>query len=179
MNIDYLYSVINLYLKKENEHSKTNMKIIKKGDNLKFNINMDSSDYNNTTFFFPMDLFDTNMEYILGMYKNNHVVIDEKYEYDQLKDECHYSLVLKNGRKLFLDGFSIEYLTKIRNIIYKDSVSEDELKFKYNDLVNDNYGFQNNLQPSFAGFASFKSILLISIFFLVVLIVSLVYFLQK
>lgn len=173
MNIDYLYSIMNLYFRKEDKDNKTNMKIVKKNDNVEFNFNMNLNDPNKTCFFFPMDLFDENLDTLLSLYKDSSVIIDEKYSYDRKKDYCKYYAQFKNGRKMQLNGFEISYINKIRYSLYNKNIKINELNLKFNDELNYESG---QLTPAYSGFASFKSILLISIFFLVILVVSLIYF---
>ncbi len=173
MNIEYLYSIMNLYFRKENKDCKTSMKIVKKNENIEFNFNMNSGGSNKTCFFFPMDLFDENLDTLLSFYKNSSVIVDEKYQYDRKQDYCKYYAQFKNGRKIQLNGFDISYINKIRNSLYNKVIKINELNLKLNDELNYDNG---RLTPAYSGFASFKSILLISVFFLVVLVVSLIYF---
>ena len=174
MNIDYLYSIMNLYFKKENNIDKACMKIVKKNDNLEFNFNMNSNDPNKTCFFFPEDLFEENMNNILGFFKDNSVLIDEKYNYDKEKDCCNYNVEFQNGRKITFDGFSVKYISDIRNSIYNKTLNTNEIDAKFDEEFN--YNLNNKFTPAYTGFASFKSILLISLFFLIVLVISLIYF---
>ena len=177
MNIDYLYSIIKLYLKKENDELKINTRIVKKEDNIEININMKEDDFNKTTFYIPFDTFQENLDNLINMYKENTVVTDEKYNYDKNSDKCDYYVNFKNGRKISFENLSIEYLNNIRNSIYKN-VNNGDYQFINNDITDYLANYQNNIQPAYTGFASFKSILLISIFFLIVLILSIVFFMK-
>lgn len=175
MNIDYLYSIINLYLRKENNESKTNMIVTQKDDNVEFKFNMNIEDPNTTTFLFPIDLFEENLNNIVNLYQNNQVVIDEKYDYNKEKDICEYYIKFKNGRKVTFENLSINYLKDIRSYLYSSSLNLNEINMTNIKDIDFNK-FQNNFTPAYTGFASFKSILLISLFFLVVLVVSLICF---
>ena len=174
MNIDYLLSIINLYLKRENDTSRTNMTITKKNENVEFYINMKETDPSKTSFFIHEDILD----YILSLYKDNVIIIDEKYEYDRNRDLGHYEVEFKNGRKLSFNDFSIKDINNIRNSLYNITINKDEIRLKFSDDFNYNYNYQNNLNYSYAGFTSFKAVLLISIFFFIVLIISLVFFMK-
>lgn len=175
MNIDYLYSIINLYLKKENNDAKTNMVITKKDEKVEIKFNMNADDPNTTCFLFPLDLFEENLNNIVNLYKNNQVIQDEKYDYNKEKDLCQYYIKFQNGRKVTFENLSINHLKNIRNYLYSSSLNLNEINMqKINNI--DFEKFDNNLEPAYAGFASFKSILLISLFFLVVLVVSLICF---
>ena len=175
MNIDYLYSIMNLYFKKENNADKACMKIVKKDENLEFNFNMNFNDPNKTCFFFPLSLFEENIDSILSLFKNNSVMIDEDYSYDNQKDCCNYTVKFKNGRVITFDGFSVNYISEIRNSIYNKTLHNSAIDIKIDKDLNYN-NLNNKFVPAYTGFASFKSILLISLFFLIVLVISLIYF---
>ena len=175
MNIDYLYSIINLYFREENDKSKTNMVVVKKDDNVEFKFNMDIDDSNTTSFLIPLDVFEENLSNIVNLYKNNQVIQDEKYDYNKEKDICEYYIMFKNGRKVTFENLSINQLKNIRNYLYTTSLNLNEINLSKRQNI-DFEKFQNNFAPAYTGFASFKSILLISLFFLIVLVVSLIYF---
>lgn len=176
MNIDYLYSIINLYLKREKDTSRTNMVISKKEDNLEFNVNMQENDPNKTIFVFPYDIFAENMDNILSLYKDNILVIKEDYKYNKDSDTCKYTVEFKNGRKISFKGFSIHDVNKIRNSIYNITIDKEKIRLNINDNLDFDMKYQNNFKYSYAGFTSMKEVLFISVFFFVVLVVSLFLF---
>ena len=124
MNIGYLYSIIDLYLKKEKENKKTNLSIQKKDDIVEFNFNMNSSLDEKTTCKLSIDDVNIELWKILNIYKQNIMIIAEKYDD---KDNYHYEVLLQNGRCLSFDGFNLLEINRIRNILYNITINSNEI----------------------------------------------------
>ena len=69
MNIDYLNSIIDLYLKKENDIKKTILSIKKLDDVIDFSFNMKKDNDDKTTFVIPTDEFNKYLARFLNKYK--------------------------------------------------------------------------------------------------------------
>lgn len=128
MDTEYLYSIIDLYLKNENDNRKTSLNIEKKDDIVEFNFNMDLNSPDKTTCKLKID--DVNLEIwkILNIFRQNVIIIDEKY--DDNKNKCHYEVIFQNGRKLSLNGFNFLEINRVRNILYNITINSNELHLK-------------------------------------------------
>ena len=124
MNIEYLYSIIDLYLKREKEDKKTNLSIQKKDDIVEFNFNMNSTLDEKTTCKLSLDDVNIELWKILNIYKQNIMIINEKYDD---KDNYHYEVLLQNGRCLSFDGFNLLEINRIRNILYNITINSNEV----------------------------------------------------
>ena len=167
MDINYLYSIVNLYLKKEKGNKKANLSLIKDNERIKFRLNMDKDDVDVTSFDISSDeLFENdNFKKLITMYKDKTIVIDEKF------DNKVYNILLNNGRRLTFENFSIIELNDIRNIIYDIKFQKEEIRIDFLDDEDIDNKYYYTLRPT--GFANFKTILVIAVCFLVVFIVSL------
>ena len=58
-NCEYLYSILSLYLKKENDEKKTNLSISKMKDKVVFGFNMKKNTLDKTTYDLPLDMIDS------------------------------------------------------------------------------------------------------------------------
>lgn len=171
MNIEYLYSIINLYLKNENEKNKACLNIQKKDSNIEFKFTMRSDNPDKTIFMLPLELVNKYWYNFLNKYKDNLLVIDEKYNYDSVKNTCYYYVLFKNGRTLSFDGFSITEINSLRNCLYTIRIDSDEIRVNLEEDKKPKYQPQLNLQT--AGFSSFKIIFFITLFILDIFVVSL------
>ncbi len=170
MNIDYLYSIINLYLKKEKANLKINLNMRNDGDKITFKFNMDKDDPNKTDFSLPYDEVNQELVNILKTIKQNQMIIDEKYQNKQ--SDYHYSVLFQNGRSLSFDGFSLVELNNIRNILYDIQINSSELRLT--DLNQERkmaYTPLPKLQQ--AGFASYTTLFLVALFLTDVFIIAL------
>lgn len=174
MNISYLYSIVELYLKKENDEKKTNLSIIKTDNNkIQFNFNMNKIDSEITSFWLPVEkVFENNNFYrLMKDYKQNLIIIDEKYNCDN-QNSCYYYILLNNGRSISFKNFSIIDINSIRNIIYDIKFQKEEIRIKFeDDKEENNTKYYFRLQRT--GFASLKTICVVGICFLIVFVLSL------
>lgn len=172
MDINYLYSIVDLYLKKETSEKKTNLHITKILNNrIQFNFNMDEKDVDVTSFSIPSEeVFENDNFYqLIRTYKQNNIIIDEKCSDD---DSGYYYVLFNNGRKITFENFTVIEFNSIRNIIYDIKFQKQEIRIKFDDVnkVNDKkYYYQ--LQPT--GFVNFKTLCGVTICFIIVLIASL------
>lgn len=172
MNINYLFSIITLYLTKEEER-KTNLNIVKQVNNkVRFNFSMNQSANDVTTFVLPYDIVmqDTNLTTMLKTYKQNLMIIDEKYEYNKIDQTCYYYALLNNGRVLTFNNFSIEEVNNIRNVLYDIKIQKEEIRVIF-DEEEDERPKAYRLQE--AGFTSYRTLFLVTVCFLGILILSL------
>jgi len=167
MDINYLYSIVNLYLKKENNDKKTNLSLVKDNERIKFSFNMNKDDIDVTSFIISYDeLFENdNIKNLIQTYKDKTIVIEEKL------DNNVYSILLNNGRRLTFENFSVLELNDIRNLVYDIKFQKEEIRIDFLDDEDIDNKYYYTLKPT--GFANFKTILVIAICFLVVFIVSL------
>ena len=170
MNIEYLYSIIDLYLKNEDENSKAHLNIQKKDNDIEFSFAMRSSP-DKTNFLLPLDLVNNYWYTFLNKYKSDLLIIDEKYEYDKVNNTCYYYVLFKNGRVLSFNGFNIMEINSLRNCLYTIRINSDEIRVKTDEEIEPKYKPQLNLQV--AGFSSFKTLFFITLFILDIFMVSL------
>ena len=125
MNINYLYSIIELYLKKETDDKRTNLNIIRENNQIHFKFNMNKNDSDMTSFSLLSDVVLENnvLSSLIKLYKKQNIIIDEKYEVDKVNGSCYYYALFNNGRSISFRNFSLVEINNIRNIIY-------DIKFK-------------------------------------------------
>ena len=167
MDINYLYSIVNLYLKKENNDKKTNLSLVKDNERIKFSFNMNKDDIDVTSFIISYDeLFENdNIKNLIQTYKDKTIVIEEKL------DNNVYSILLNNGRRLTFENFSVLELNDIRNVIYDIKFQKEEIRIDFIDDEDIDNKYYYTLNPT--GFISLKNILMIAVCFVIVFIVSL------
>ena len=170
MNIEYLYSIIELYLNNENEKDKVHLNIQKKDNNIEFSFTMRKNP-DKTTFVLPLDEVNNYWYDFLNKYKEELLIIDEKYEYDKVNDTCYYYVLFKNGRVLSFHGFNIMEINSLRNCLYSIRINSDEIRVNLKEEKEPQYKPKLTLQT--AGFSSFKTLFFITLFILDVFIVSL------
>lgn len=170
-NYEYLYSVLNLYLNKENDVRKTNLHIFKANDKVTFGFNMKEKDLDKTTCDIPFNDFMTCISKIIAIYKNDIMIIDEKYDYNNINQTCYYYVKLKNGRILSFDGFSVLEVNNIRNILYNINTYKEEIRVKLEKEDGVSMNYKPALQET--GFISFKYIALIVGIFSLIFVLSL------
>jgi len=171
MNIDYLYSIVNLYLKKENNNKKTILSINKKDDNIEFSFNMIKDNEDKTTFVIPYEEFKVHQIEFIKLYKEELLIIDEKYSYDNATSTCYYYVLFNSGRIVSFRGFTVLEMNNIRNILYDIKINTDEVRLDSNEKKEMVYKPRLRLEQ--AGFSSYATLFLVVIFFLMVLVISL------
>ena len=171
MDIGYLYSIIDLYLKNEDDSNKTSLNIRRIDNNIEFRFTMKHDNPDKTIFTIPVEVVNNYWYKFLNKYKSDLMIIDEKYEYDKVKKTCYYYLLLLNGRTLSFDGFSITEINGIRNCLYSIRIDSDEIRVNLDEEIEPKYKPQLRLQT--AGFSSFKTIFVVTLVLLDVLVVSL------
>ena len=174
MNLNYFRSILELYLNKEKEY-KTNLGIVKYQNNkVKVNFTMNNKQMDTTNFFMEYDVFmdNDNLKELFKNYKQDLIVIDEKYEYDKLHETCYYCIMFANSRILSFKNFSLEEINNIRNLIYDIKYNPNEIKVIVEDEEKTGY-YNGNLRLGQTGFAGFLTLFLVVIWFLNVLIITL------
>lgn len=171
MDIGYLYSIIDLYLKNEDDSNKACLNIKKNDTNIEFRFTMRYDNPDKTIFTLPIKMVNDYWYKFLNRFKSDLIIIDEKYEYDKIKETCYYYVILLNGRTISFDGFNTIEINGIRNCLYTIKIDSDTIRVKLGDEKTPKYKPQLSLQV--AGFSSFKTILFIILFILDALFVSL------
>ena len=162
MNLSYFMSILDLYLSKEKEH-KTNLSIVKfQSDKIKVNFTMNYNLEETTSFFVNYDSFmeRENLCNLFKIYKEDLIVIDEKYEYDKLSETCYYCILLSNGRILSFKNFTLNEINKLRNYLYNIKYNPEEIKIVLDDNEHDGYYFKRFAYGQ-GGFASFLTLFII------------------
>lgn len=171
MNIGYLYSIIDLYLNNEDDDNKASLSILKLDNNIEFRFTMRHDNPEKTIFTLPTEIVNNYWYEFLNKYKSKQMIIDEKYEYDKVKETCYYYILLLNGRTLSFDGFTILEINGIRNCLYTIRIDSDEIRVNMDEEKEPKYKPQLRMQV--AGFSSFKTIFFIILVILDVLVISL------
>ena len=175
MDINYLYSIVNLYLSKENDEKKTNLSVIRKSDEeIQFNFNMNEKLIEVTSFVVPLEkvLDSLNLTTLLQMYKQKFIIIDERYEYDKENDLYDYFIKFNNGRKIAFCKFNLLEINNIRNVIYSIKIQKEEIRVVFEDeLEEEKVNFSLRLQQT--GYANYVMLLLSSLCFFAIFILSL------
>ena len=174
MNYNYIYSIIELYLKNENDKKKVNLNIIKTNDKIYFDFDMKKDQNSQSSFFLPIDVINNYLENILKKYKANLLIIDEKYQLDSTKKNSKYIVSFNNGRILSLSNFSILEINNIRNILYNIDLRKEEIRVKLDDKEEIKMNYKPMLLET--GFVRGSSIFLLAILFADIFIVSLWFF---
>ena len=170
MDLGYLFSIVDLYLKKEKDNKKTTLNIKKNEDKIEFSFGMKLSN-EKTTFQIPFEIVNSKLNELLNIYKQDMMIIDEKYNYDNAKNTCYYYVLFKNGRTLSFDGFSILEINNIRNVLYNIRINTEEIRVNLKEEKEMVYKPKLNLQQ--AGFASYTTIFLIALFFVDIFVIAL------
>ncbi len=171
MNRDYLYSILNLYLKKEANNKKVFLTIKKLDDNVEFNFNMKKGASDKTTFSISYDEYNECLLDFLNKYKEELLVIDEKYNYDNMNNTCYYYVLFNSGRSISFNGFSVLEMNNVRNMLYDIQINQEEIRLDTNKEKQMVY--QPRLRLQQAGFSSYATLFLIVIFFADVLVIAL------
>ena len=167
MDIDYLYSVLNLYLKNEKANYKTSLSIEKKDEIFEFNFNMGLPSQDKTTCKLTIDDFNIEIYNILNIYKKDTMVIDEKNS-----NKNNYEFIFQNGRKLSFLGFTILEINRMRNIIYNITINSDEIHLveveEENKMV-----YKPSLLLQQAGFIANSNVFLIVLYLVDIFVIAL------
>ena len=172
MNKDYLYSILNLYLNRETNEKKTVLNISRKEEEIEFSFTMNIEDDEQTKFVVPLDVYRDTITDFVKDYKEELMIIDEKYSYNNDNGSCNYRILFKNGRILSFNGFAVLDMNNIRNLLYDIKINSEEMRVSNIDEKKEMvYKPRQTLQQ--AGFSSFASLFLIVLFFADVLVIAL------
>ena len=172
MNSDYLHSIINLYLSRENDKHKINLAIEKKKDKVLFRFSMKQDSLDKTDVQIPFDNINMELGLILSKLKKDLMIIDEKYNYDKVEETCYYYVLYNNGRAISFNGFSVLELNNIRNLLYDININKEEIRVNNVDEEKQMV-YKPQLRLQTAGFSSYGALFLTVLFFADVLIISL------
>ncbi len=169
--MDNLYSILNLYLNRETDTRKTVLNIKKLEEVIEFNFSMKENDEDKTSIVIPFDDYRYNITDIINKFKDDLLVIDEKYNSND-DNNCSYLVQLKNGRIISFDGFTMMELNSVRNVLYDITINKQELRVNSIDEEK-KMVYKPRMQLQQAGFSSYATLFLVVIFFADILIISL------
>ncbi len=175
MDIDYLYSIVDLYLKKEKDNKRTYLNIKKLDDHVEFSFSMKNETEDKTESKLSYEDFNARMLDFLTRFKEDLMIIDEKYDYITYNESCYYYVLFKTGRSISFDGFSVAEMNNVRNILYDISINKEEVRVEEIKEEKE-MAYQPRLRLQQAGFSSYVTLLLVVIFFTAVLVISLLVF---
>ena len=121
MNLNSLYSIINLYVQRE-KNNQAIMTIAKKDEQIEFNLSMQKNNQDKTIITLPLELVLDAKKNILDLFRQDKIVIEEKYQ-DNI-----YTLILNNGRKLNFKDFSLMEINEWRNDLFNIQIRKDEMR---------------------------------------------------
>ena len=171
MDYNYLYNIIEFYLKNESDTKRANLIISKENEKVYFKLGMSDNTYDKTKYYLPLNVVNNYIVNLLQMYKGNMMVIDEKYELKKENNTCHYFVKFKNSRSITFDNFSLLEINNIRNVIYNIKLNKEEIRVDLNDPNEIKMNYQPRLQET--GYASFSSLFLLVLFVSDIIAVSL------
>ena len=172
MNIDYLYSIVNLYLKKETNNKRIILNIKRLEDEVEFNFRMNEKSEEKTNFVIPLDEYNIHLYEFINIYKNDLMIIDEKYNYNNVNNTCYYYVLFKNGRVISFDGFTVLEMNNIRNFLYGINIHKEEIRVSNIDEEKQ-MAYKPRLTLQQAGFSSYATLFLTVLFFADVLVIAL------
>lgn len=172
MNIDYLYSIINLYLKRESDVKRTILNIRKQNNQVECSFNMKTVKDDKTTFTVPYEDFNKSINEIVTRFKQELIIIDEKYNYDNENSTCYYYVLFNTGRVISFDGFTILEMNNIRNSLYNIKINKEEIRV--DDVSSEKeMAYKPRIRLQEAGFSSYATLLLMVMFFIDILVITL------
>ncbi len=172
MNFDYLRSIIALYLDNEDEKKKTRLNIVKENDKISFCFRMISDSPDKTFFNISSDIMNDNWKTFIELYKKDLMIIDEKYEFHQEDNTCYYYVKFKNGRTCSFDHFPLLEINNLRNYLFDIQINQEEIRVGQKE----EYHYTPKMQLQYAGFISYRAIVLAGCIFLGAIITSLLVF---
>ncbi len=172
MDIDYLYSIVDLYLKKEKDNKRTYLNIKKLDDHVEFSFSMKNETEDKTESNLSYEDFNARMLDFLTRFKEDLMIIDEKYDCDSISGKCKYFVLFNNGRSISFNGFGVLEMNILRNILYNININQNEIRVNEIDKKKEMV-YQPRLRLQQAGFSSFATIFLIAIFFVGILVIAL------
>ena len=173
--MDYLRDLFNLYLSKENKDKKTILNIKKIEDNVEFSFKMKKDDEDKTTLVIPYNDYSKYVVEFINTYKKDLIIIDEKYDYDKSTSTCYYYVQFNTGRVVSFNGFTVLEINNVRNILYDININKEELRVE--ELTEEKeMAYKPRLRLQQAGFSSYATLFFVVIFFLGVLVISLLVF---
>ena len=171
MDYNYVYNIMDLYFKNEEDNQKTILNLTKTTDKVVLNFKMNNKNNDKTTFDLPLQIINNYIQSIIKRFKEDNLVIDEKYELDSQNRNCVYLVKFSNGRLLSFNNFSVIEINNIRNILYNITIRQEELRITNDDIDNIKMNYKPRLQET--GFTKSSSLFLMVIFFADVFMISL------
>ena len=173
MNINYLYAIIDLYLKSESDATKAILNIKKNNDVVEFSFGMKiDNNEDKTTFTIPYEEYNNRLFDLVNRYKQDLMIIDEKY-ISKNNSICEYSIMFNSGRMISFSGFTILEINNVRNYFYDIRINKDEVRVE--EIAEDKQmAYKPRLRLQQAGFSSLANIALLALVFVAIFIIMLV-----
>lgn len=169
MKYNYIYNIIDLYLKNESSVKKIHFNLTKMREKVSMELYMVNDSENKTSFDIPLTEINNYITDILKKYKDDLIVINEDYKLNSRNKLCYYSVQFNNGRTLSLNNFSMIEINNLRNILFDINLLQEEMHLSLDEPKQMNY--KPRLQPT--GFANFKILSFAVIVFVVTIVLSL------
>lgn len=171
MDISYLLSVIDLYLLKEND-KKTIVKIVNLSDCVKIELSYKEEEYNNTFIKIDKETYYEYLKIIISKIQSNLMIDDEVY--NENNDKSIYCVTFSNKRKIIVFNFLKDDIYLFRNnLLNKSNDFTIEFEEKYESKLENNLQTKNVFSM---GFSTYLTLVVISILFLDVFMISLLIF---
>lgn len=178
MNINYLYSIIDLYQKNEKDNKKAKLSLTKEEENIRFSFGMSDNKQEKTIFTLPIDTISEHINDIIKKYKGSLLVIEEKYEHDGDTDYCYY-VKFNNGRVITFNHYTLIEINNLRNMLYNIEINKEEIRIpkeKTNNISSYQYHYNYNNLLLKTGFSSYKALIFTICVLMFVFIFSLLVF---
>ena len=156
MNINYLFSIITLYISNE-KVAKTKLVITKLSNKkINFKFSMINHGVEATEFVLPLEIFvdENNLNTFMKMYKEDNIIIDENNNYDEKVNNCHYSVTFSNGRILSFHNFSLEETNNFRNHMFNIQYNKQEIRVLFAEEKKERKGTFRLRETGFMGITS-------------------------
>ena len=170
MDIENLYKVMLLYLSKEEDCSVI-LSITKYNDVIDFAFSM--TNYPEDLTIVSINKNDVNVDLLIDIireFKNDLLVIDDKYDFNKEKNICKYESIFNTGRKIIFKNFKLEEVNLLRNVIYNIDIYDNNIRI---DLEAKEEEIPYNARLKVSGFSSYVTIFLIALAALDIILVAL------
>ena len=162
MDLNYLSSVIDFYLKNETDDNRANLNIAKEDNKAYFSFGMNGNESEKSIYETPLHIINNHLSDIINLFKQDLMIIDEKYDLNNESNICYYCIKLKNGRIISFEGFSIIEINKIRNLLYNVTLNKDEIRVDLRSPNEISMNYEPRLQET--GYTSFSQLFLLVLF---------------
>ena len=160
MDIDNLYKVMKLYLDKENTGAAI-LTIAKYNDTVDFSFSM--TNYPEDITIVTINKTNVNVDLlidIIRVFKNDLLVIDDKYDFNKEKNICKYESIFNTGRRIIFKNFKLEEVNLLRNVIYNIDIYDSNIRIEVEEKQEE---IPYNARLKVSGFSSYITIFLVAL----------------